>query len=72
MVRNHEVRGSIPLISTNKFNDLRGRPIKYLIGRYRFVTKMRIQIRNSVANRGVGSMCVACSYSNVGVAQNSG
>ena len=45
MTGSHEVRGSIPLDSTNKFNNLRQLAQLPVLFRYQYVTKIRIFIQ---------------------------
>jgi len=68
----HEVRGSIPLVSTSKINSLRQALCLLFAFRYQYVTKIRIciQIRYRTFNCRIGCVCITSRHSNIRVTQN--
>ncbi len=73
MTGSHEVRGSIPLDSTNKFNNLRQAARLPFLFRYQYVTKIRfrVQIFNRPPKCRIGRMRIAVRNANIRMPQDS-
>ena len=65
----HEVRGSIPLVSTNRINNLQQASCLLFAFRYQYVTKIRIciQIRYRAFNCRIGCRRITSGHSNIGM-----